>query len=219
MKPNLNYLSMLLFLFCAAAFTHYLTNARASEVVPPHAALASFPEQLGPEQLGAWKQVEAQTLTPGSIRELGADDFTSRTYVNDQGATVFLFIAYYATQRARSTYHSPQNCLPGAGWTLGEHRLHTLGAPGQVINEYMIEKDGAQMLALYWYHGRGRVVASEYWGRLYTLADAVTRGRTDGALIRVIVPLSAQQTQEQARQAGLAFSQSLLPLLPGFIPD
>lgn len=209
-----SYLGMLLFLLCAAAFTHYLTSARASELVPPHAALATFPEQLG-----SWKQVEAQMLTPGSIRELGADDFTSRTYVNEQGATVFLFIAYYATQRARSTYHSPQNCLPGAGWTLGAHQLHTLDAPGQVINEYMIEKDGAQMLALYWYHGRGRVVASEYWGRLYTLADAVSRGRTDGALIRVIVPLSAQQTQEQARQAGLAFAQSLLPLLPGFIPN
>ncbi|MBI1765665.1 MAG: EpsI family protein [Acidobacteria bacterium] len=214
MKPNLSYLGMLLFLLCAAAFTHYLINARASEAVPPHAALATFPEQLG-----VWKQVEAQTLTPGSIRELGADDFTSRTYVNERGATVFLFIAYYATQRARSTYHSPQNCLPGAGWTLGDHQLHPLGTPPQFINEYLIEKDGAQMLALYWYHGRGRVVASEYWGRLYTLADAVTRGRTDGALIRVIVPLSAQQMQEQAREAGLAFAQSLLPLLPGFVPD
>jgi EpsI family protein len=209
-----SYLGMLLFLLCAAAFTHYLTNARTSEDVPPHAALATFPEQLG-----TWKQVEVQTLTHGSIRELGADDFTSRTYVNDQGATAFLFIAYYATQRARSTYHSPQNCLPGAGWSLGAHQLHPLNAPAQIINEYMIEKDGAQMLALYWYHGRGRVVASEYWGRLYTLADAVTRGRTDGALIRVIVPLSAQQTQAQAREAGLAFAQSVLPSLPGFIPD
>ena len=218
MKQNSSYFGMLLFLLCAAAFTHYLTNARASEAVPPHAALATFPEQLG-----AWKQVEAQTLTPGALRELGAEDYTSRTYVNDQGAPVFLFIAYYATQRARSTYHSPQNCLPGAGWTLGAHLLqplvHPLGTPPQFINEYMIEKDGAQMLALYWYHGRGRGVASEYWGRLYTLADAVTRGRTDGALIRVIVPLSAQQSQAQARQAGLAFAQSLLPLLPGFIPN
>ena len=218
MKPNPSYLAMLLFLLCAAAFTHYLTNARASEAVPPHAALATFPEQLG-----AWKQVEVQTLTPGSIRELGADDFTSRTYENAQGAPVFLFIAYYASQRARSTYHSPQNCLPGAGWVLGAHRLqplvHTLNANGQVINEYLIEKDGARMLALYWYHGRGRVVASEYWGRLYTLADAVTRGRTDGALVRLILPLSAQFNEVQARQEGLALARDLMAVLPSFIPD
>lgn len=218
MKPNLSYLGMLLFLLCAAAFTHYLTNARAREAVPPHAALATFPEQLG-----AWKQVEIQTLTPGSIRELGADDFTSRTYVNEQGATVFLFIAYYGTQRARSTYHSPQNCLPGAGWTLGAHQHHPLaeGPFGEQrqTNEYMIEKDGAQMLALYWYHGRGRILASEYLGRFYTLVDAVRRGRTDGALVRVILPLSAQLNEVQARQAGLEFAHLLLPVLPQYIPD
>lgn len=214
MKPNLSYLGVLLFLLCAAAFTHYLTNARASEAVPSHTALTAFPDQLG-----VWKQVEVQTLTPGSIRELGADEFTSRTYVNEQDATVFLFIAYYVSQRARSTYHSPQNCLPGAGWTLGAHQLQPLGEPPQLINEYLIEKDGAQMLALYWYHGRGRMVASEYWGRWHTLTDAVRRGRTDGALVRVIVPLSPGQSPAEARQAGLAFAQTLLPLLPAYIPN
>lgn len=214
MKANPAYLSMLLFLLCAAAFSFYLTNARATEAVPAHASLATFPERLAD-----WRQTEVQTLTPGSIRELGADAFTSLTYINEQGATVFLFIAYYASQRARSTYHSPQNCLPGAGWTLGAHQLHPLGGPGQVINEYMIEKDGAQMLALYWYQGRGRVVASEYWGRWYTLADAVRRGRTDGALVRVIVPLTAGLGEPQARAAGLAFAQQLLPVLPRYIPD
>jgi EpsI family protein len=150
---------------------------------------------------------------------LGADEYTSRTYVNEQGATVFLFIAYYANQRQRRTYHSPQNCLPGAGWTLGAHQLHPLGAPGQVINEYLIVKDGAQMLTLYWYHGRGRIVASEYWGRWYTLADAVWRGRTDGALVRVIVPLSVNLSAAQAREAGLHFAQNLLPVLPRYIPN
>ncbi len=205
---------MLLFLLCAAAFSHCLTYTRASESIPPHEKLSTFPEQLGD-----WRQVEAQTLTPGAERELGADEYTSRTYVNERGAAVFLFIAYYASQRQRKTYHSPQNCLPGAGWTLGAHQVHTLGAPEQTINEYLIEKDGARMLALYWYHGRGRLIASEYWGRFYTLADAVTRGRTDGALVRVILPLAPTETETQARQDGLAFAQSLLPLLPRYVPD
>lgn len=213
MKPHLSYLGMLLSLLCAAAFSHYLTYTRANESIPPHESLATLPEQLGD-----WRQVETQTLTPGAERELSADDYTSRTYMNERGTTVFLFIAYYANQRQRKTYHSPQNCLPGAGWTLGAHRVHALGAPEQVANEYLIEKAGAQMLALYWYHGRGRLVASEYWGRFYTLADALTRGRTDGALVRVIVPLAPNETEAQARQDALAFTQRLLPLLPRYIP-
>jgi EpsI family protein len=218
MRRNLSYLGMLLLLLCAAAFSHYLTRARANESIPSHESLSTFPEQLG-----VWRQVEVQTLMPGAERELGADEYTSRTYVNERGAMVFLFIAYYASQRQRKTYHSPQNCLPGAGWTMGEHRRHPL-AEGPVgeqrqLNEYLIEKDGAQMLAFYWYHGRGRIVASEYLGRFYTLADAVLRRRTDGALVRVIVPLSPNETEAQARRDGLAFVYGLLPLLPRYIPD
>jgi EpsI family protein len=218
MRPNLSYLSMLLLLLCAAAFSHYLTYTRASESIPPHEKLSTFPEQLGD-----WQQVEAQTLAPGAERELGADDYTSRTYVNERGATVFLFIAYYASQRHRKTYHSPQNCLPGAGWTMGAYQRHPLveGPAGKQreLNEYLIEKNGARMLALYWYHGRGRIVASEYWGRFYTLADAVVRGRSDGALVRVIAPLTPNGTEARAREDALAFARNLLPLLPRYIPD
>ena len=218
MKPNLSYLGILLFLLSAALFSHYLTYTRASESIPPHESLSTLPEQFG-----NWRQIEAQTLTPGAERELGASDYTSRTYVNPRGATVFLFIAYYGSQRQRKTYHSPQNCLPGGGWTMGAHQRHQLATDpsGQKreLNEYLIEKAGARMLALYWYHGRGRIVASEYLGRFYTLADAVTRGRSDGALVRVIVPLASNESETQARQEGLAFAQSLLPLLPRYIPD
>ena len=212
MNNRFAYSSLLVFLLLAAGFTQYLTMASERENVPAHAALSELPDMLG-----AWRQQDAQTLTPGALRELGADEYVSRTYVNERGAIAFLFIAYYASQRQRKTYHSPQNCLPGAGWTLGEHRLQPLGELPNAINEYLIEKDGGQMLAYYWYHGRGRVVASEFLGRWFTLRDAVARGRTDGALVRVIVPLS--KSAEQARADGLQFTETLAPLLARYIPD
>jgi len=208
------YPGALLFLLLAAAFTQYLAKASANEQVPARLRFSEFPPQLA-----QWKTQDEQTLESGALRELGADDYLSRTYLNEHGSVAFLFMAYYGSQRQRKTYHSPQNCLPGAGWTLGEHRLHALGANGQAVNEYVIEKDGTQMLALYWYQGRGRVIASEYWGRWFTLKDAVTRRRTDGALVRLIVPLSAQLTEDQARQEGLQFAQTLAPLLSRYIPD
>jgi hypothetical protein len=31
-----------------------------------------------------------------------------------------LYVGYYASQRTGATYHSPQNCLPGAGWVMRE---------------------------------------------------------------------------------------------------
>lgn len=214
MKKRLSYLAMLLFLSLAAAGAHYLTRAEGREHVPPRASLAEFPQQFD-----SWRQTDAQALSAGTLRELKADDYLSAVYTNDRGAFASLFIAYYGSQRHRQTIHSPQNCLPGGGWTMSRHRLHTLGERGQ-INEYLIEKDDVQTLAFYWYQGRGRTVASEYWAKFDTLRDAVWLDRTDGALVRVIVPMGKRDGAEEfARAVGLDFSQKLLTILPGFVPN
>ncbi|MBL8169634.1 MAG: EpsI family protein [Acidobacteria bacterium] len=213
MTARWRYVLMLSVLLLTAGVTQFLTRASDRERVPAHAALVEFPAQLD-----FWRQVDAQTLGAGQLRELRADDYLSRTYANDRGALAYLFIAYYASQRHRQTIHSPQNCMPGSGWTMSGHRLHRLG--NAALNEYLIEKDGARMLAFYWYHGRGRAVASEYWARWRTIEDAALRGRTDGALIRVVVPMAkGDDADVVARAAGLDFVQRVLPSLSSFIPD
>jgi EpsI family protein len=216
MKRELSFIVMLLFLICAAAFAWRLARAGDRELVPPRVSLSEFPQQFD-----AWRQVDTQTLSAGEYRELKPDDYLSRTYVNDRGFPVYLFIAWYASQRHRQTFHSPQNCLPGAGWTMSDYRLHRIGdAPGKSINEYLIGKEGMKMVAFYWYHGRGRVVANEYLGRFYTIKDSMMLGRTDGALVRVIAPAGrGEGAEEQARQAGLDFVRGLAPMLSSYIPD
>lgn len=214
MMKNLHYSGMLLFLLIAAAMTHYLLQSSERERVPPRVSLAEFPTQIG-----EWREIDAQTLGAGQTRELKADEYISRTYADGRGAFAYLFIAYYASQRHRQTIHSPQNCIPAAGWVMGEFRKHKLAQDRQ-INEYLIEKDGVKMLAFYWYQGRGRVEASEYLSRFYTIEDAVFRGRTDGAIVRVIVPMSKGDGAEgQARKDGLGFSEMLLGALSSYIPD
>jgi EpsI family protein len=211
-----NYIAMLSLLFLSAAAAHLLMRGGERERPPARVSLAEFLRQFE-----EWKEIDAQTLTPGALRELGADDYLSRTYANDRGAPVFLFIAWYGSQRHRQTFHSPQNCLPGAGWTMSNHKLHRLREASQgEINEYLIEKDGERMVALYWYQGRGRIEASEYWGRLHTIQDSIRLGRTDGALLRVIAPAGkGDGAEEQARQTGLAFVRTLMPLLARHVPD
>lgn len=102
---------------------------------------------------------------------------------------------------------------------MGAYRLDTLGQNTEA-NEYVIEKDGVRMLALYWYQGRGKIIASEYHARLDTIKDAMWLGRTDGALVRVIVPLGkGDDAEEFGRKAALDFAQKLLPILPSYIPN
>lgn len=216
MSGQMRYGVMLALLLLAAGIAWGLTRRSDRLVVPPRASLSAFPSALGD-----WRQLDAQTLGAGVSRELAADEYLSRTFTSPNGATAYLFIAWYASQRHRRTFHSPQNCLPGAGWTMADRRVFSPGGDSRKeINEYRIEHDGARMIALYWYHGRGRMDASEYHGRLHTIEDAITRGRTDGALVRIIVPMDKEgRLEEFARQAARDFAGRLIPLLPAYLPD
>ncbi len=213
MTKHFSFILMLAFLLIAAGFTRYLARASEREQVPAREAFTSFPEHLG-----SWRRVENQILDPEILEKLQPDDYLSCTYANEKGVAAFLFIGYYASQRNGKTYHSPQNCLPGAGWAMLRHEQLRLD-DGE-INLYLIGKSGEKMLTLYWYQGRGRVVASEYWGKIYTVIDAIAKRRTDGALVRVILPVNERVGGEpKALEEGLAFVQLLLPQLTRYIPN
>jgi EpsI family protein len=219
MRRQSHYLMMLAFLLAAAIGMTYLTRASARESVPPRESFAAFPEQVG-----GWRRVETQTLDQGVLDQLKPDDYLSATYADSQGLPVYLFIGYYASQRHGKTYHSPQNCLPGSGWVIARRGRYALAADepnaGGEVNDFMISKEDSRLLTLYWYHGRGRVVASEYWGKIHSVEDAVFRSRTDGALVRVMLPVMNREGGEaQAQAAGREFVKELLPHLPRFIPN
>ena len=63
-----------------------------------------------------------------SLGVLGVDDYLNRVYGRPSIAPVSLYIGYYASQRQGDTIHSPQNCLPGAGWQAVESGRTTLDA-------------------------------------------------------------------------------------------
>src|SRR6185312_3812618 len=98
--------------------------------------------------------------------------------------------------------HSPKNCLPGAGWEPIQSDLVPLPAagPGVEVNRYVVEKEGDRDLVLYWYQAQGRIIAREYWGKLYLVWDAMRQGRRDGAIVRVLVPMGTHETVEAATQ-------------------
>jgi EpsI family protein len=144
----------------------------------------------------------------------------NRAYTNAGGQGIELYLGYYQSQRTGETIHSPKNCLPGAGWEpvrSGRLTIPVSDRPPIVVNEYLIEKGPAQYLVLYWYQAHGRVIASEYSGKAWLVYDAITRNRTDEALVRVLT--STRNGEEQARATAVQFVQSLYPRLNRFIPD
>ena len=174
-----------------------------------------------PMQVGAWKQegvdqhFDAQTMSV-----LRASDYLLRDYRLGKGQTANLYIGYYATQRDGASYHSPLNCLPGAGWSMVDPAMITITLPNGksfVANKYVIENGNIRELMIYWYQGRGRMIASEYWGKIYTVLDSVLLRRSDAAMVRVTVPITASDAAalESAREFAAVTSE----VLPEFVPN
>jgi EpsI family protein len=154
---------------------------------------------------------------------LAADDYIMRSYRNASGQSADLFIAYYKAQMAGESMHSPKNCLPSFGWgpiETGRVQLGTDGAGRPIwVNRYVVEKGGQRALVLYWYQAHGRVIASEYWGKIYLVWDALRSRRRDGALVRVTVSVTEPNEIGAPTAAALNLARSILPDLPRFLPD
>lgn len=178
--------------------------------------LKGFPRQIGRwEQSGGDEQFDKQTLAV-----LRASDYLLRNYRGADGRVVNFYVGYYASQRDGATYHSPLNCLPGAGWVMNEPGTITIrpeGRPPFVANRYLIQNGLHKELLIYWYQGRGRTVASEYWGKVYTVVDSVRLRRSDGAMIRIMTPIAGSESA--ALQAAVDLAAQSSTLLPQFVPD
>ena len=193
-----------------------LRSRSQAEQIPPREQLASFPMRVGD-----WTGRELGVSE--AVRDvLGDGDFMDRAYFRgSEEPYVDLFIAYFPTQQTGSTIHSPQHCLPGAGWTPMEKRRVVLkGPPGELVpaNRYIIARGLDRRLVLYWYQSHGRAVASEYWAKFYLVADSVRMNRSDGALVRIVTGFSGNKDLPSAESRAGEFAAQIMPLLDDFIP-
>ena len=54
--------------------------------------------------------------------------------------------------------------------------------------------------------------------KLYTFWDALTRQRTDGALVRLITPVMQGEQVQDAEARLQAFTKEIIPILAQFLP-
>jgi hypothetical protein len=66
---------------------------------------------------------------------------------------------------------------------------------------------------------RGRRLTNEYVVRWYLFWDAVTRNRTDGALVRLVVPVPRGTTEADADAALSKFAVLSEAPLARYVPD
>ena len=186
------------------------------ETPPKYKPLEGFPTQVG-----GWKMVQQGVMEQEVKDVLRADDYIVRDYATSPAKLANLFVAFFKSQRAGQTPHSPKNCLPGAGWVWTVSDTISVDVPGRSdpiqINRYIVSKGEERSLVLYWYQSRDRVVASEYRAAAYVALDALRYNRTDTALVRVVVPI-ANGHQEAATETGVEFIRAFFSTLRQFFP-
>lgn len=189
------------------------------EATPARETFAALPLEIGP-----W-QGRSETMESIYIDTLKLTDYALINYRREgDRAPVNFYSAYYESQRKGQSAHSPKSCLPGGGWVM--ESLDTYAVPGVAIdgvplsvNRTLITYGESRQLAYYWFQQRGRIITNEYLVKWFVFWDALTRNRTDGALVRLIVPLLPGQDEAEADATLAAFAAAIAPLLPDHLPD
>lgn len=208
-------------LICAIALlagTALLLHARSrGESVPERKPLAAIPKTMG-----------GMSATDVEITEevrdvLGNGEFLDRRYLpqNGIGPDVELFIAYYLSQSAGETPHSPKHCLPGNGLLpleSGRVIVSTSNGESFPVNRYIVGRGDERTLVLYWYRANERIITNEYLVKFYLVADAIRKNRNDGALIRVNTNILPDETAESAQRRLMSVVDPLASILDQYIP-
>lgn len=191
---------------------------KKQEIIPDRPIFAEFPAQIG-----KWKGKRDQ-LERIYIDELKFDDYIMSDYTDGSGMPINFYVAYYGSQATGQSSHSPKNCLPGGGWQIKSSSTRKIpgvmvdGIP-LVVNRYLIRKEEATQLVYYWFQGRGRITTNEYFVKWYLFWDALTKQRTDGALVRLTVYVPPGEDVALADARLQSFAEEIERVLPQYIPD
>ena len=204
-------------LLSAAVMAVFVLAPSPGQVKPERDPFALFPRNIG-----EWSGT-VDLLTPDIERVLGADDYINATYVTPGGdGYVNFFSAYYNNQTGGSGIHSPEVCLPTGGWEVFSIEPYevdmTATAYGRFqLNRAVIQKGLSKQLVYYWFEQRGQRMTNDYLVKASVVWDGLTRGRTDGALVRFVTPITDGEAGADARLQ--RFMAVMLPRLPRFVPE
>ena len=199
----------------AASISAFTLPTRLAEAAPAHEPLVEFPARVGD-----WKG-RPEHMESIYLDALKLDDYVLANYSDGAGLPVNFYVAWYESQRKGRSVHSPRSCMPGGGWIIRSLEERTLTADGRQVpvNRAVIELGNQRQVVYYWFQQRGRAMTNEYLVKWYIFWDALTRNRTDGALVRLTTPVMPGTNIESAGAQLVKFASAVLPKLGAYVPD
>ncbi len=187
------------------------------EEVPIARSFSKFPLRVG-----VWTG-QLQSMHQKFIDELDLSDYIIVNFRDGSSPSVNFYTAYYESQRKGESIHSPASCLPGSGWEFQQAGRTDvpISEDGRrmPVNRAVMRNAGYKQLSYYWFPMRGRTLTNVWEMKFYNFWDALTQQRTDGALVRLITPISANETIDDADARLQAFTRELVSVLEEFLPQ
>jgi EpsI family protein len=167
----------------------FYTVALRAEDIPPVSPLVAFPGSIH-----GWEMYKDVKIEQETLDVLKADDTLNRIYIDPQRTSqVYLFVAFFKTQRYGQAPHSPKNCLPGSGFEPIESGPISIAVPGRdkpiEVNRYLTARGEEKSVTLYWYQSHNRIIAGEFAAKFWLIADSIRYHRSDSSLVKVVVPV------------------------------
>ncbi|MFZ5570347.1 MAG: VPLPA-CTERM-specific exosortase XrtD [Thermodesulfobacteriota bacterium] len=202
-------------LMCATILIHQNVDFR--ERVPIRKSFDQFPLVIG-EWTGTNQKMEENIL-----QALHLSEYILVDYQRNDGKSINFYAAYYESQRKAESIHSPETCLPSSGWIFQQAGKVELTGTGEmetkIINRAIMQQFDIQQLVYFWFSMRGRILTNAYQMKLYNFWDALTRQRTDGAMIRLITPIYDGESNIEAEERLTKFTKDVIPILSQYLPD
>lgn len=182
------------------------------------------PFALFPREIDGWTG-RTGFLEPDIESVLGADDYLMALFQHPgEAAPVDLFLSWYRSQTEGEAIHSPEVCLPGAGWEVASIRPTEISLEGAAaapfaVNRAVIQKGLDRQLVYYWFEGRGQRQTNDFAVKFGAMADSLLKGRTDGGLVRVITPITGPGGEAEAEARLQRFLTATIDRLPRYIPE
>lgn len=188
------------------------------EIIPDRKQYAEFPLEFE-GWVGRTGHIEKAI-----IDSLKLSDYVMIDYRGADGGSLNFYSAYYDSQKKGASAHSPRSCIPGGGWRITSLENHnipdaTIGNVPLVVNRLLIEKGENKQLVYYWFQQRDRIITDEYMMKWYLFWDAMTKSRTDGALMRLSTTLRPGQDIKIADERLEAFAKRISPVLQEYVPQ
>jgi len=204
-------------LFAVVGLASSLVPARV-QAGPARAPLSEFALNLP----GGWTG-KLDYLDRDVLATLAVDDHLIANYSRPGEPWVNFFTAYYDNQSGGQSAHSPRTCIPGGGWKISQIDEAPVALADKpvpmMVNRAVIQKGDQRQLVYYWFNQRGRVLTNEFAVKWFILSDGITRGRSDGAMIRLVTPVAAGEVVAQADRRLAAFLNTIAPRLHSYVPD